>query len=32
VVPTSPAAPVHPNLFGMQGYAAAVLAQVNARG
>ncbi len=32
VVPTTPAAPVHPNLFGMQGYAAAVLAQVNARG
>jgi lysophospholipase L1-like esterase len=31
-VPTTPAAPVHPNLFGMQGYAAAVLAQVNARG
>jgi len=28
VVPTTPAAPVHPNLFGMQGYAAAVLAQV----
>jgi lysophospholipase L1-like esterase len=31
-IPTTPAAPVHPNLFGMQGYAAAVLAQVNARG
>jgi len=31
-VPTTPAAPVHPNLFGMQGYAAAVLALVNARG
>jgi lysophospholipase L1-like esterase len=29
VVPTTPAAPVHPNLFGMQGYAAAVLAAVN---
>jgi lysophospholipase L1-like esterase len=28
-VPTTPAAPVHPNLFGMQGYAAAVLARVN---
>jgi lysophospholipase L1-like esterase len=28
IVPTTPAAPVHPNLFGMQGYAAAVLAQV----
>jgi lysophospholipase L1-like esterase len=27
-VPTTPAAPVHPNLFGMQGYAAAVLARV----
>jgi lysophospholipase L1-like esterase len=24
-VPTTPAAPVHPNLFGMQGYATAVL-------
>jgi lysophospholipase L1-like esterase len=24
-IPASPAAPVHPNLFGMQGYAAAVL-------
>jgi hypothetical protein len=32
VAPTTPAAPVHPNLFGMQGYAAAVLAEVNARG
>ena len=31
-VPASPAAPVHPNLFGMQGYAAAVLARINARG
>lgn len=29
IVPTTPAAPVHPNLFGMQGYAAAVLAAVN---
>jgi lysophospholipase L1-like esterase len=29
VVPASPAAPVHPNLFGMQGYAAAVLARIN---
>lgn len=28
VVPTTPAAPVHPNLFGMQGYAAAVLARI----
>jgi hypothetical protein len=28
-VPASPAAPVHPNLFGMQGYAAAVLARIN---
>jgi GDSL-like Lipase/Acylhydrolase family len=28
-VPNQPAAPVHPNLFGMQGYAAAVLAQIN---
>jgi lysophospholipase L1-like esterase len=27
-VPTTPAAPVHPNLFGMQGYATAVLARV----
>jgi lysophospholipase L1-like esterase len=27
-VPTTPAAPVHPNLFGMQGYAAAVQARV----
>jgi len=27
-VPTTPAAPVHPNLFGMQGYAAAVLARI----
>jgi lysophospholipase L1-like esterase len=27
-VPTTPAAPVHPNLFGMQGYAATVLARV----
>jgi lysophospholipase L1-like esterase len=27
-VPNSPAAPVHPNLFGMQGYAAAVLARI----
>jgi lysophospholipase L1-like esterase len=27
-VPTTPAAPVHPNLFGMQGYAAAVIGQV----
>ena len=26
--PTTPAAPVHPNLFGMQGYATAVLARV----
>jgi GDSL-like Lipase/Acylhydrolase family len=31
-VPTTPAAPVHPNLFGMQGYAAAVLARINERG
>jgi lysophospholipase L1-like esterase len=31
-VPASPAAPVHPNLFGMQGYAAAVLARINGRG
>jgi lysophospholipase L1-like esterase len=31
-VPASPAAPVHPNLFGMQGYATAVLAQVNEEG
>jgi lysophospholipase L1-like esterase len=31
-VPASPAAPVHPNLFGMQGYAAAVLARINSRG
>ena len=31
-VPTTPAAPVHPNLFGMQGYADAVLAKINARG
>jgi hypothetical protein len=29
VVPASPAAPVHPNLFGMQGYAAAVLARID---
>jgi lysophospholipase L1-like esterase len=28
VVPNTPAAPVHPNLFGMQGYAAAVLARI----
>ncbi len=28
-VPASPAAPIHPNLFGMQGYAAAVLARIN---
>lgn len=28
-VPLSPAAPVHPNLFGMQGTAAAVLAALN---
>jgi lysophospholipase L1-like esterase len=27
--PTTPAAPVHPNLFGMQGYATAVLARVS---
>jgi lysophospholipase L1-like esterase len=27
-VPNQPAAPVHPNLFGMQGYAAAVLARI----
>jgi hypothetical protein len=32
VVPTTPAAPVHPNLFGMQGYAAAVLARIDDRG
>jgi lysophospholipase L1-like esterase len=31
-VPASPAAPVHPNLFGMQGYASAVLARINGRG
>ncbi len=31
-VPTTPAAPVHPNLFGMQGYADAVVARINARG
>jgi lysophospholipase L1-like esterase len=31
-VPTTPAAPVHPNLFGMQGYAAAVLARIDAHG
>ena len=31
-VPTTPAAPVHPNLFGMQGYTAAVLARINERG
>jgi GDSL-like Lipase/Acylhydrolase family len=31
-VPTTPAAPVHPNLFGMQGYSAAVLARINERG
>jgi lysophospholipase L1-like esterase len=30
-VPTTPAAPVHPNLFGMQGYAAAVQARLNER-
>ena len=29
VIPASPAAPVHPNLFGMQGYAAAVQAAIN---
>jgi lysophospholipase L1-like esterase len=29
VVPASPAAPVHPNLFGMEGYAAAVLARID---
>jgi GDSL-like Lipase/Acylhydrolase family len=29
VVPASPAAPVHPNLLGMQGYAAAVLARID---
>jgi lysophospholipase L1-like esterase len=29
-VPTTPAAPVHPNLFGMQGYATAVLARIGA--
>jgi lysophospholipase L1-like esterase len=28
VVPTTPAAPVHPNLFGMQGYATAVLTRI----
>jgi lysophospholipase L1-like esterase len=27
-VPNQPAAPVHPNLFGMQGYADAVLARI----
>jgi hypothetical protein len=27
-VPNEPAAPVHLNLFGMQGYAAAVLARI----
>ena len=31
-IPASPAAPVHPNLFGMQGYAAAVQLAVNGRG
>ncbi|HKA93694.1 MAG TPA: SGNH/GDSL hydrolase family protein [Acidimicrobiia bacterium] len=31
-IPASPAAPVHPNLFGMQGYAAAVLAQIDRHG
>ena len=31
-VPTTPAAPVHPNLFGMQGYTAAVLARINGKG
>jgi hypothetical protein len=31
-VPTTPAAPVHPNLFGMQGCTAAVLARINERG
>lgn len=30
--PPPPAAPVHPNLFGMQGYSAAVLARTNERG
>jgi lysophospholipase L1-like esterase len=29
LVPLSPAAPVHPNLFGMQATAAAVLAAIN---
>lgn len=29
VIPASPAAPVHPNLFGMQGYATAVQAAIN---
>jgi hypothetical protein len=29
LVPLSPAAPVHPNLFGMQGTAQAVLAAIN---
>lgn len=28
-IPASPAAPVHPNLFGMQGYATAVQAAIN---
>jgi len=32
VVPTTPAAPVHPNLFGMQGYAKAVQARIEERG
>jgi len=31
-IPASPAAPAHPNLFGMQGYAAAVLAQIDRHG
>jgi len=31
-VPASPAAPVHPNLFGMEGYADAVVAAINAHG
>jgi hypothetical protein len=32
VVPASPAAPIHPNLFGMQGYTAAVLARIGGGG
>ena len=32
VIPASPAAPVHPNLFGIQGYAAVVQTAINGRG